>query len=234
MTAVEAELMIVGHNYPSKDILLMHIAEEANLHNVEAATIRSCDKRVFFQGRAGAVFTVKVRHSEEKNWAVKEYVHWTVPALPPMDNLDEVNKAGDDGDNNEEEDNDEEEEKGDNEDFYSDDPDDLEDCDDDEKDGDDIIGEEGDGDGILKAKKRRKRKTTPKHRSPIKSRWLVPLIKQRIAECPNISNKECAHLLRLHVRLTSLPKHFYKDQKRHVSLNSLGTQVRMPSTPRQC
>jgi hypothetical protein len=97
---------------------------------VEAATIRSCDKRVFFQGRAGAVFTVKARHSEEKNWKVKEYVHWTVPALPPMDNFDEVNKAGDDGDSNEEEDNDEEEEKDDNEDFYSDDPDDFEDGDD--------------------------------------------------------------------------------------------------------
>jgi hypothetical protein len=222
MTAVEAEPMKVGHNYPSKDILLMRIAEEANLHNVEAATIRSCDKRVFFQGRAGAVFTVKARHSEEKNWTVKEYVHWTVPALPPMDNFDEVNKAGDDGDNNEEEDNDEEEEKDDNEDFYSDDPDDFEDGDDDGEDGDDIIGEEGDGDGIPKAKKRRKRKTTPKRRSPIKSRWLVPLIKQRVSECPNISNKECAHLLRLHVRLDFLTKTLLQRAKKACKFELFG------------
>jgi hypothetical protein len=206
MTAVEAEPMIVGHNYPSKEILLMRIAEEANLHNVEAATIWSCDKRVYFQGTAGATFTVKARHSETKNWTVKEYVHWTVPALPRMDNLDEVNIGNDDGENNEEKDNDDDEEKDDNEDFYSDDPDDFEDGDDDGEDGDDIIGDEGDGDGIPKANKRRKRTTTPKRRSPIKSRWLVSLIKQRIAECPNISNKECAHLLRLHIRFDFLTK----------------------------
>ncbi len=200
----------------------MRIAEEANLHNVEAATIWSCDKRVFFQGRAGAVFTVKARHSEEKNWTVKEYVHWTMPALPPMDNLDEVNKAGDDGDNNDKEDNDDEEEKDDNEDFYSDDPDDFEDCDDDGKDGGDIIGEEGDGDDIPKAKKRRNRKTTPKRRSPIESRWLLPLLKQRIAECPNISNKECAHLLRLHVRLDFLTKTLLQRAKKACKFELFG------------
>jgi hypothetical protein len=156
MTAVKAEPMIVGHNYLSKEILLMHIAEEANLHSVEAATNRSCDKQVFFQGRAGAVFTVKARHSAEKNWTVKEYVHWTVTALPPM-NLDEVYEACDDGDND-----DDDEEKDDNQDFYSDDYNDFDDCKDDGEDGEDIIGEEGDGDGNPKAKKRRKRKTTPK------------------------------------------------------------------------
>jgi hypothetical protein len=236
MTAVEAEPMIVGHNYPSKEILLMRIAEEANLHNVEAATIRSCDKRVYFQGRAGATFTVKARHSETKNWTVKEYVHWTVPALPRMDNLDEVNKEDDDGENNEEKDNDDEEEKDDNEDFYSDDPDDFEDGDDDGEDGDDFIGEEG---GVMVMESPRPTKGARGRPHPN-----TDLLSRAGGLCPS-SNSTLLSIQTFLIRsvpiccacmlgLIFLPKYYYKEQKRHVGSNSLGTQVRMPSTPRQC
>jgi len=63
-----------------------------------------------------------------------------------------------------------------------------------EKDGgDDILGEEGLATSTTKRKKRQ-------CQSPIKSKWLVPLIKETIVKRPNMSHKECAHLLCLHVR----------------------------------
>ncbi len=74
-----------------------------------------------------------------------------------------------------------------------------EDEDDDEGDGEDILGEEGNGDGVPKSKNQHKREKC-QSRSPIKGKWLVPLIKEHVAECPNISNKECAHLLCLHAQ----------------------------------
>jgi hypothetical protein len=46
-----------------------------------------------------------------------------------------------------------------------------------------------------KPKEGHKRK---KRRSPIKSKWLMPLIKERIAEQPTMSNKEYTYLLCLH------------------------------------
>ncbi len=66
MSAVEAEPMCVGHNYPSKEILLLRIAEEANLHNVEVASVRICLKHVYFDGRGGANFKVRARPTLNK------------------------------------------------------------------------------------------------------------------------------------------------------------------------
>ena len=54
MSAVESQPMCVDHTYPSKEVLLLRIAEEANLHNVEVANVRSCNKRVYYDGRGGA------------------------------------------------------------------------------------------------------------------------------------------------------------------------------------
>jgi hypothetical protein len=58
MSAVEAQPMCVDHNYPSKEVLLLRIAEEANLHNIEVANVRSCNERVYYDGRGGAQFKV--------------------------------------------------------------------------------------------------------------------------------------------------------------------------------
>ncbi len=58
MSDVEAQPMCVGHNYPSKEVLLLCIAEEANLHNIEVANVQSCDRRVYYDGRGGADFRV--------------------------------------------------------------------------------------------------------------------------------------------------------------------------------
>ncbi len=187
MSAVEAEPMCVGHSYPSKEVLLLHIAEEANLHNIEVASVRSCNNRMYFDGRGGAQFKVKAQPTLDKGWTVKEYVRWTPPTILPMGGIN----VGHDNDGDEhcqpsDDEEEDDEDQGNNDDF--------EDEDDEEGDGgDDIIGEEGNADGPPKPKRKRCQR-----QSPIKSKWLVPLIKACVAQRPNISNKECAHLLCLY------------------------------------
>ena len=73
MVDVEAQPMCVDHNYPTKEVLLLRIAEEANLYNVEVANVRSCNKRVYYDGRGGAQFKVRARPTLYKGWTVKEY-----------------------------------------------------------------------------------------------------------------------------------------------------------------
>ena len=56
-------------------------------------------------------------------------------------------------------------------------------------DDDDSTSTPSDNEGKAKARKK------TKMRSPIKSRWMVPLIKQAIKERPNMSNKECRKII---------------------------------------
>ena len=172
--------MMVGYNYCSKERVLIRIAEEANLYNLEVATSRSCDKRIYFEGRAGAVFKIKARQCQARNWVVKEYERSVIPIiLPYNNNEDSVFKEGDSDreENGREENNKKEDKSG--------------------EDDDDVIGEEGNVDD----EPHNINNTNRNHRrTPIKARWLVPLIKSRLRERPNISNQECSHILRLHVR----------------------------------
>jgi hypothetical protein len=73
-----------------------------------------------------------------------------------------------------------------------------------DEDDDDVLGKEGDAhnDGTPKTRKYRPRKG----RSPIKSKWLVPIIKDQIVERPNMSYKECVHVLHRHARGEFLTK----------------------------
>ena len=66
----------------------------------------------------------------------------------------------------------------------------------DNEDGD-ILGEQGNADDVSPTKQKRRRKN---RRTPFKATWLVPHLKSRLREKPNISNNEVAHILRLHIR----------------------------------
>ncbi len=75
-------------------------------------------------------------------------------------------------------------------------PQDDDDIDNDDEDkSDDIFGGEGNADDESPKRKRRRKN----HRTPFKASWLVPLLKSRLREKPNMSNRECAHILRLHI-----------------------------------
>ena len=159
MKEVENEPMMVGHNYRNKETVLICIAEEANLYNLEVATSRSCDKRIYFEGRAGAVFRIRARPCLTRNWVVKEYERSVLPIIHPYKNNEDL--VFKEGDSDREDNNKKEDESGE-----EDDEDDV------------ILGEEGNVDDAL-----HKKNTNRKHRrTPIKARWLVPLIKSRLRE----------------------------------------------------
>jgi hypothetical protein len=74
--------------------------------------------------------------------------------------------------------------------------------------------------------KRKKRQ----RRSPIKSRWFLPLIKETIVESPNMSHKECAHLLRLYVRTDFLTAMIVQNAKMQCRFELFGN----PTMNAQC
>jgi hypothetical protein len=58
MRDVETKPLCVGHNFKYKETCLIRIAEEANLHHVEIANTKSCDKRLL----GGMVVLFMLRH----------------------------------------------------------------------------------------------------------------------------------------------------------------------------
>ena len=194
MRDVETKPLCVGHNFKYKETCLIRIAEEANLHHVEIATTKSCDKRINFVGRKGSSFHVKARLSASKGYSITKYTknggaNSTIPDIPP-DDLPYVERGDAD---NEEEDSD-----VDAEDVYDDLLGSDDEDEDDNNEDDDILGQPQAVDDSPK-KKRKKRKKAAL-RTPMKHRWIVPLIEDRMRERPNLSNNECKHLLRQYVR----------------------------------
>jgi hypothetical protein len=84
---------VLGTDYPKKAILLLHIAKEANFHNVETVTVQSCGKHVYADGRNLANFKVRARFSLNKG-TVKEYDSGTGPAVSTLPAM-----GGGDGEN---------------------------------------------------------------------------------------------------------------------------------------
>jgi len=61
-----------GHTYPSKEIAMMRISEEANLMRCLVLIGRSDDRRLSSFGRIGLEFVVKVVLSDKFGWRVSE------------------------------------------------------------------------------------------------------------------------------------------------------------------
>ncbi len=67
--------MKVGHTYPTKEIVLIRIAEEANLSGCMITISQSCSQRVFASGaRDGHTFSIKVLYTNVHSWKVVECV----------------------------------------------------------------------------------------------------------------------------------------------------------------
>ncbi len=130
--------------------------------------------------------------SASRGYTIKQYTNGyattSIPDIPPITN-DDVPFVEHQGDE-------EEDSNGDGDDDYSDDNED--DNDDEEEDEDDILGKPEAVDAIPKRTMKKRNKASL--RTPIKHRWIVPLIEDRMRECPNLSNNECKHLLRFYVR----------------------------------
>jgi hypothetical protein len=179
MREVEDQSMCVNHTYPYKEILLMRIVEEANQKHCEVSIDRSDNHHVHGNGRNGSTFVVRGYFGLNHGWRISQFKSENsivVPELPPI--LPQF-EASTNVTHNQEGDKEEVGANGGGNDSVSDD------------DNDSTLS---DHEGKEKAGKK------TKMRSPIKSRWMVPLIKQAIKERPNMSNKECSQLLSPYVR----------------------------------
>jgi hypothetical protein len=70
MTEVQASPLLVGHTFPDKELLLLRIAEEANLSGCQVSSKRSGDYRVHIYGSDGSSFCVKAVFSTSAGWKV--------------------------------------------------------------------------------------------------------------------------------------------------------------------
>jgi len=71
MTTVESMRLRLRHNFPSKEIAQIRIAEEANLKGLTVSTIRSDNTQVIVVGHN---FYVKVNNTTKRGWVVTKKV----------------------------------------------------------------------------------------------------------------------------------------------------------------
>ncbi len=68
MSDVEVTPLLKGHTFPTKDILLIRIAEEANFCGCQIAIVQSNNYQVYVRGCAGSLFQVKASCSIKLGW----------------------------------------------------------------------------------------------------------------------------------------------------------------------
>ncbi len=156
MSDVEVTPLLKGHTFPTKEILLIQIAEEANFCGCQIAIVPSNNYQVYVRGCAGSLFQIKASCSIKLGWNVT-----TIETR-------EVTKANND-------------------------PTDeiVYDIEEKETDEDEASLEEDDADGKVKA---------VRQRTPIKSRWIVHLLLNEIAEKPDMSDVEMKHVVSVYVK----------------------------------
>jgi hypothetical protein len=152
MTKVALFPLMEGHTFPNKEILLIQIAEEANILGVQVGIKRSDQFQLVVKGLKGKAFHVQGTCGDKTGWKVsicitretpfEASVAKSTPDLPPDEGYVDEGNANDDS---------------------------------------------------VKEKRLQ-------DRTPIKLRWLVPLIQSIISERPNDSNKELKELLKLYVK----------------------------------
>jgi hypothetical protein len=70
MTSVESDPLLVDHTFPSKEILIICIAEEANLSGINISVKRSDDFRFEVVGSKQSKFAVVTACSSAKGWRI--------------------------------------------------------------------------------------------------------------------------------------------------------------------
>ncbi len=70
MSNVEVTPLLKGHTFPTKEILLIQIAEEANFCGSQIAIVQSNNYQVYVRGCAGSLFQIKAFCSFKLGWKV--------------------------------------------------------------------------------------------------------------------------------------------------------------------
>jgi hypothetical protein len=158
MLQVGTEPLQVGHNFPTRDIMLLRVIEEANLYGVYVTISRSDSLQFLASGKN---FLVTGCWGIRKGWNITKAEY---PAssreLPSL----QVNEA------------------------------DMEEEDLVEGNADD--GEESEHNESPKSRKLARRH----HTTPLRSDILIPIVRDAVAQRPNLSNKDVMQLLKLYVK----------------------------------
>jgi hypothetical protein len=85
MTVVDEFPLKVGHTFPCKELVLMRIAEEANIAGCPVSLVRSDDKRVHAHGRNGSSLSIKAGYSNKFGWKVYKYDTHSAPSKTSTD-----------------------------------------------------------------------------------------------------------------------------------------------------
>ncbi len=192
MSEVDEFPLQVGHTFPSKELVLIRIAEEANFCGCPVSLVRSDDLRVHAMGRNGSGFVVTVYFSNKSGWKVckcdtRSALNIMVqPAtvdeeviVPPLKEpiivcIEEGTADG--GSDGEDEAN--------------------------------VLAEVVQ-DGL-------------RDRSPIKSRWIVPLIVKEIAESPNMPSKHLKNILAHHIKDKFISPNLIQKARAQAKLEVFG------------
>jgi hypothetical protein len=70
MSDVKVTLLLKGHSFPTKEIELIQISEEANFCGCQIAIVRSDNYQVHVQGCVGSLFQIKAFYSLKLGWKV--------------------------------------------------------------------------------------------------------------------------------------------------------------------
>jgi hypothetical protein len=85
MTVVDEFPLKVGHTFPCKELVLMRIAEEANIAGCPVSLVRSDDKRVHAHGRNGSSLSIKAGYSNKFGWKIYKYDTHSAPSKTSTD-----------------------------------------------------------------------------------------------------------------------------------------------------
>ena len=156
MTDVEMSPILIGHTFPTKEVLLIRIAEEANFCGCQIAIQRSDNFKIHSHGMDGSSFSIQATYSTSSGWKVTSCLTREVA------NADDNNIA---------QDGDADQACANNDEAF-----------DENHDSDEEGGADSSKKGI-------------QDRTPLKARWLVPLVLREIAEKPNVSNADLRNVL---------------------------------------
>ena len=196
MTEVQTSPLLVDHTFPDKELLLLCIGEEANLSGCRVSCKRSDDYRVQVYGSdTSSSFCVKAVFSISAGWTITTAETREITLPQESDSYEDVATE----------------------------PDGL----DVEENDDDVDGVIGDADGsdnevMSVTQSTRGRRTPMKSCTPMKSRWLFPLIKEVIAKTPNLPNREMKNLLADYVKDKNLTPSLLQNARTFARMEIFG------------
>ena len=180
MSEMEQHPLCIGHSFPTKDCVLLRISEEANLFGVRIKIKRSDSHQIHVYG-VNNDFYVRTNYGDRHHrWTVtKSNVRIGCTVYSPTNNLKDQTNGVTPPPQTE---------------------DDMAGIFDGEGDANGDNNNGYDGDQITEKDNESKKQKKVHQKSPIKSRWLIPIVKAEVSQHLNMPNKVLKALLKDYVK----------------------------------